>query len=171
MNSDLQIASPQVSVDIDRDRALALGVTPEQIQNALYTAYGDRQVSNIYAPANQYSVILEVQARRQARSDALSKLYIRSTRGSSFHSMRWRAVTRTVGSAERESLRPASCGDDFVQSAARAFRWAKRHRSVDAAVRELRIPVSVTTSFQGTVKEFQESFREPDGSPRSSRSW
>jgi HAE1 family hydrophobic/amphiphilic exporter-1 len=60
VNSDLLIASPQVTVNIDRDRALALGVTPEQIQDALYTSYGDRQVSNIYAPANQYSVILEV---------------------------------------------------------------------------------------------------------------
>src|SRR6266850_1432349 len=48
VNSDLQIASPQVTVDIDRDRALSLGVTPEQIQNALYTSYGNRQVSNIY---------------------------------------------------------------------------------------------------------------------------
>src|SRR5438874_1948429 len=61
VSSDLLIASPQVKVDIDRDRALALGVTPQQVQDALYSAYSDRQVSNIYAPANQYSVILEVQ--------------------------------------------------------------------------------------------------------------
>src|SRR5215813_12488859 len=60
VSSDLLISSPQVKVDIDRDRALSLGVTPEQVQDALYSSYGDRQVSNIYAPANQYSVILEV---------------------------------------------------------------------------------------------------------------
>ncbi len=47
-------------VDIDRDRALSLGVTPEQIQTALYTAYGNRQVSTIFTPANQYAVIAEV---------------------------------------------------------------------------------------------------------------
>ncbi len=51
VNSDLQIASPQVMVDIDRDRALSLGVTPQQIQDALFSAYGKRQVSVIYAPA------------------------------------------------------------------------------------------------------------------------
>jgi HAE1 family hydrophobic/amphiphilic exporter-1 len=81
VNSDLLIASPQLRVDIDRDRALAVGVTPEQIQNALYSSYGDRQVSNIYAPANQYSVILEVQPEYQRSPDALDKLYVRSANG------------------------------------------------------------------------------------------
>ena len=58
VNSDMQIASPEVTLDIDRDRALALGVTPQQIQNALASSFGSREVSTIYAPANQYSVIL-----------------------------------------------------------------------------------------------------------------
>ncbi|HMC98088.1 MAG TPA: efflux RND transporter permease subunit, partial [Flavobacteriales bacterium] len=60
VNSDMQIASPQVMVDIDRDRAQTLGITPQQVQDALFSAYSRRQVSVIYAPANQYSVILEV---------------------------------------------------------------------------------------------------------------
>ena len=68
-------------VDIDRDRALALGVTPEQIQDALYTAYGSRQVSTIYTPANEYSVIIEVEPQYQRDPSALSKLYIRSSNG------------------------------------------------------------------------------------------
>ena len=55
VNTDMQIASPQVMVDIDRDRAQALGVTPEQVQDALFSAFGTRQVSVIYAPADQYS--------------------------------------------------------------------------------------------------------------------
>ena len=54
VNTDMQIASPQLMVDIDRDRALALGVTPQQVQDALFSAFGQRQVSVIYAPANQY---------------------------------------------------------------------------------------------------------------------
>ena len=54
VNSDLQIASPQVIVDIDRDRASALGVTADQIENALYDAYGARQVSTIYTPIDTY---------------------------------------------------------------------------------------------------------------------
>ena len=60
VNSDLQIASPQVTVDIDRDRASALGVTADQIENALYDAYGARQVSTIYTPTDDYWVILEL---------------------------------------------------------------------------------------------------------------
>ena len=54
MNTDLQITSPQVIVDIDRDKAAALGVTADQIESALGTAYGSRQVSTIYTPTNQY---------------------------------------------------------------------------------------------------------------------
>ena len=81
VNSDMLISSPQVTVDIDRDRAQSLGVTPQQIQNALYTSYGNRQVSNIYAPANQYSVILEVEPQYQRTPDALQKLYVRSSKG------------------------------------------------------------------------------------------
>ncbi|MEY2411044.1 MAG: hydrophobic/amphiphilic exporter (mainly bacteria), family, partial [Verrucomicrobiota bacterium] len=60
VSTDLQIASPQVLVEINRDQATALGVTADQIENALYDAYGSRQVSTIYAPVNQYWVIMEV---------------------------------------------------------------------------------------------------------------
>ena len=76
-------------VDIDRDRAQALGVTPEQVQDALFSAFGTRQVSVIYAPANQYSVILEVEPQYQRTPDALSKLYVRSS-----HGARWCRSTR-----------------------------------------------------------------------------
>ena len=67
VTSDLQIKNPQVDVDIDRDRAAALGVTAQQIENALYTAYGSRQVSTIYAPNNEYQVIMELQPELPAR--------------------------------------------------------------------------------------------------------
>ena len=60
VNTDLQIASPQVMVNIDRDRALSLGVSPQQIQDALMSSYGNRQVSLIYQPSNEYQVIAEV---------------------------------------------------------------------------------------------------------------
>ena len=56
VNSDLQITNPQLRVEIDRDRAATLGITPAQIEDALYSAYGSRQVSTIYTPTNQYFV-------------------------------------------------------------------------------------------------------------------
>ena len=73
--SDLQIRSPQVVVDIDRDRAIALGLSPQQIEDALYTAYGDRQVSTIYTPADQYAVIMQVAPEYQRTPEGLSKIY------------------------------------------------------------------------------------------------
>jgi HAE1 family hydrophobic/amphiphilic exporter-1 len=79
--TDLQIANPQVLVEIDRDRASVLGLTAEQIENALYSAYGSRQVSTIYTATNQYWVILELEPRYQADPSALSLLYVRSASG------------------------------------------------------------------------------------------
>jgi hydrophobic/amphiphilic exporter-1 (mainly G- bacteria), HAE1 family len=157
VNSDLLIASPQVTVNIDRDRALALGVTPEQIQDALYTAYGDRQVSNIYAPANQYSVILEVKPEDKSGPNALEKLYIRSMGGQLVPLDAVALVARTVGplSVNHFGQLPAATISFNLKP---GFSLGEAATSVDTAIRELRIPVSVTTSFQGTVKEFQESF-------------
>jgi HAE1 family hydrophobic/amphiphilic exporter-1 len=77
----LQLSSPQMRVDIQRDRAAALGVTPEQIENALYDAYGTRQVSTIYTPTNQYYVIMELAPEFQGDPRSLSLIYIRSSNG------------------------------------------------------------------------------------------
>lgn len=81
VNSDLEIASPRVNVVIDRDRAAAAHLDAAQIENALYSAFGQRQVSTIYAPINQYRVLMEVQPKYQAHADYLSKIYFKSTGG------------------------------------------------------------------------------------------
>ena len=81
VTSDLQITNPQVDVKIDRDKASAVGLTAQQIEDALYYAYGSRQVSTIFAPNNQYKVILELEPRYQTDPAALSLLYIRSSKG------------------------------------------------------------------------------------------
>src|SRR5215468_5819326 len=158
VSSDLLIASPQVRVDIDRDRALSLGVTPEQIQNALYSSYGDRQVSNIYAPANQYSVILEVQPEYQGSPDALQKLYIRSAKAQLVPLDEVARIVRTVGplSVNHFGQIPASTISFNLQQ---GFSLGDAAQRVNEAVRELRMPASVSVNFQGTVKEFQESFQ------------
>jgi HAE1 family hydrophobic/amphiphilic exporter-1 len=79
VTSDLLIANPQVMVEIDRDKASALGVTAGQIENALYDAYGERQSSTIYTDINEYWVILEVEPQFQRDPDALGQLYITSS--------------------------------------------------------------------------------------------
>ncbi|MBZ0155510.1 MAG: multidrug efflux RND transporter permease subunit [Alphaproteobacteria bacterium] len=81
VTSDLQVKNPQVEVKIDRDRASSLGLTAHQIEDALYSAYGSRQISTIYAPNNQYRVIVELAPRYQEDPSALSMLYVRSSSG------------------------------------------------------------------------------------------
>jgi HAE1 family hydrophobic/amphiphilic exporter-1 len=77
LTSDLEITSPQLNVDIDRDKAASLGVTASQIENAFYDAYGPRWVSTIYAPVNEYKVLLELGPQFQADPSALSLLYFK----------------------------------------------------------------------------------------------
>src|SRR5437899_2728767 len=81
VTSDLLIRNPQVNVDIDRDKAASQGITPQAIEDALYTAYGSRQVSTIYAPNNEYQVILELKPEFQGDPNAMGMLYIRSSAG------------------------------------------------------------------------------------------
>ena len=78
---DLQVKNPQVNLDIDRDRAAALGLDANQIESALYSAFGPRWSSTIYAPTNQYKVLLEVSPKYQEFSDYLSKLFFKSPSG------------------------------------------------------------------------------------------
>ena len=81
VTSDVQIQTPQVDVQIDRDKAAALEVSAQQIENALYDAYGPRWVSTIYAAVNEYKVLLELEPQYQADPQALSLLYFKSTNG------------------------------------------------------------------------------------------
>jgi HAE1 family hydrophobic/amphiphilic exporter-1 len=81
VNSDLQVSNPQVNVVIDRNKALALGVSAYQIEDALSTAYSSRQVSTIYAPNNEYWVIAELMPQYQMNPQALSMIYIKSNTG------------------------------------------------------------------------------------------
>src|SRR5262249_2764845 len=81
VNSDLQISSPQVIVDIDRDRASALGLTADQIEDTLYSAYGSRQVCSIYTPTDDYQVILELLPKYQLSPSVLQMLYVTNSRG------------------------------------------------------------------------------------------
>ncbi len=81
VSSDLQMKNPQVTVNIDRDRAASLGLTVSQVEDALFSAYSSRQVSTIYAPNNEYSVIMELEPQYQRDPAALSLLYVRSSSG------------------------------------------------------------------------------------------
>jgi hydrophobic/amphiphilic exporter-1 (mainly G- bacteria), HAE1 family len=155
VTSDLEIKNPQVNVEIDRDKAAVLGISAEQIENALYNAYGDRWVSTIYAPTNQYKVIMELEPQYQLDTNALSKLYINSSNGhlvpldtvANFkedlgpktinHLGQFPAVTISF------NLKPGISLGDAVSS-------------INAAARDT-LPPSMSTTFQGVAQEFQKS--------------
>ncbi|HCE44217.1 MAG TPA: acriflavine resistance protein B [Lentisphaeria bacterium] len=81
ISSDLQISTPQVDIEIDRDQASKHGISIEQIENVLYSAYGTRQISSIFAPDDQYSVLMEIEPSKRGTPEALSLLHIRSDTG------------------------------------------------------------------------------------------
>ena len=81
VTTDLQITSPQILVDINRDKASSLGISAGQIERALGNAYGARQISTIYTPTDQYRVILEANENFKRESADLSRLFVRSSNG------------------------------------------------------------------------------------------
>ncbi|WP_298908196.1 efflux RND transporter permease subunit [uncultured Nostoc sp.] len=97
VNSDLQIKNPQVKVNINRDQASALGLTANQIETALSNAYGTRQVSTIYAPDNQYQVIMGVEPKYQQNSNALDLLSVRAPSGQLIPLNAIATLTKDVG--------------------------------------------------------------------------
>src|SRR5947209_20461181 len=78
VTTDLYIKNPQMTVDIDREKAAVYGVTVDQVRNQLYNAYGARQVGTIYMPTNDYQIILEVQPQFRVDPSDLSKLYMKT---------------------------------------------------------------------------------------------
>jgi HAE1 family hydrophobic/amphiphilic exporter-1 len=156
--SDLRLSSPRLNVDIDRDRALALGVTPEQIANTLYTAYGNRRVSTITAASNEYDVILEVMPEFQRDPAALQKLYIRSSTGKL---VPLSAVTKLI-----QSVAPLSVNHigqlpavNFQFNAKPGVSLSQATKEVDEAAREIGLPDTMSFSYQGTAQAFQSSVR------------
>jgi HAE1 family hydrophobic/amphiphilic exporter-1 len=156
VTSDLQIASPQLMIAIDRDKATVLGVTADQIENALYSAYGSRQVSAIYAPSNEYQVILEVEPQYQRDPAALSLLHVRSASGRLIPLDTVARVQPHVGPLtvnHTGQLSSVTLSFNLRSGVALGDAIA----SVNAAVGNLGVPASITTSFQGTAQEFEKS--------------
>ncbi len=170
VTSDMLIANPQLDVSIDRDAAAAYGVTPQAIENALYYAFGPAQVSTIYTDSDQFWVLLQVDPKRQADTSVLSSIYVtptlppKSTAGDatvtpSAQLVPLSAVTRTghsVGAATINHLGqvPATT---VSFNLAPGMSLSDAVSAVDRVVAELKMPESITTSFQGTAQSFQDS--------------
>ena len=156
VTSDLQIGNPQVLIEIDRQRASALGVTASQIENTLYNAYGQRQVSNIYTPSNQYWVILELDPRFQSDPSALSLLYVRSSTGALVPLNSVARLTRKVGPSSITHLgQLPSVTISFNLAPGEALGDAIKR--INAAMAEIQAPATLIGSYQGAAQVFQSS--------------
>src|ERR1044071_6657587 len=78
VTTDLYIKNPEMTVDIDREKAAIYGITVDQVRNQLFNAYGSRQIGTIYTPSNDYQIILEIQPQYKVDPNDLSKLYIKT---------------------------------------------------------------------------------------------
>ncbi len=156
--SDLQIKNPQVNIQIDRDKVSATGLTVDQVDTALYSAFGTRQISTIYAPNNQYKVILQVAPQYQHDPSELSALYVRSAGTGTLVPLS--AVT--TASTDAGPLTVNHTGQ--LPSVTLSFNLAAGMALGDAvsAVQEATksvLPDSITTTFQGTAQAFQASLQ------------
>jgi HAE1 family hydrophobic/amphiphilic exporter-1 len=157
VTSDLQIKNPQVNVVIDRDKASALGVSATQVENALYYAYGSRQVSTIYAPNDQYQVILELEDQYQREPSALSMLYIHSSGG--------QLVPLSTVATMTKDLGPLTVNHQGQLPAVTLSFNLKPGVAIGVAVPLVEklaketLPATVSTSFQGTAQAFQSSLQ------------
>jgi hydrophobic/amphiphilic exporter-1 (mainly G- bacteria), HAE1 family len=155
VNSDLQIASPEVTLEIDRDRASALGITAGQVEDALYSAYGERQVSTIFTPQNDYEVIMELLPQYQRDPNSVHLLYIRSSTGKLIP---LDAVTRPK--TDVGALQITHYGQlpsvTFSFDIAPGVSLGDAVDRIEQAARET-LPATVRTLFQGTAAAFQSS--------------
>jgi hydrophobic/amphiphilic exporter-1 (mainly G- bacteria), HAE1 family len=157
VSSDLQLNNPQVKVDMDRDKLSTLGLSANQVETALFNAYGARQVSQIYAANNQYGVILRVAPEFQADPGAMSLLHVRSNSGRLIPLESVARLTTEVGPFQVNhfgqlpavnisfNLGPGvALGDAVTQIQSTA---------------QSTLPATISLTFQGTAQAFQDSLR------------
>jgi HAE1 family hydrophobic/amphiphilic exporter-1 len=157
VTSDLQIKNPQVTLEIDREKASALGLNAQQVEDALFTAYASRQISTILTPNNEYQVIVELEPQYQRDPSALPMLYVLSSTGKLVPLHEVGRLKPSVGPLTVNhlgqipsvtisfNLKPGVALGDAVEAVGKLARTA--------------LPATITTSFQGTAQAFQASER------------
>jgi HAE1 family hydrophobic/amphiphilic exporter-1 len=155
VTSDLRMKNPQVNVKIDREKASATGITAAQIEEALYNAYGSRQVSLMLTPNNQYYVIMEMKDQFQLDPAALNLLYVRSQNGRLVPLDTVASLTTDVGplTINHQGQLPSvtisfnlAPGTSLGEAVVGINKLASEH-----------LPASIMTSYQGTAQAFQSS--------------
>jgi multidrug efflux pump subunit AcrB len=154
--TDQQNGGLLASLVIDRDTASRLGIVPQVIDDTLYDAFGQRQVSIVYTPLNQYHVVMEVEPRFWQRPDTLHDVYVRSPNGAQ--------VPLSVFARYEQTATPLSVGHQGQFPAitisfnlAPGASLGDAVRAIQQATSEIGLPPSIHGSLQGTAQAFQES--------------
>jgi HAE1 family hydrophobic/amphiphilic exporter-1 len=158
VNSTLELSSPEVVVEIHREKAAALGLTAGQIEGALFNAYGSRQVSTIYTPSNEYDVIMELEPEYQRDPSALSLLYVRSSVGRLVPLGTVATLAPGVGplSVTHLGQLPAVTLSFNLEPDVSLGEAVARIQAIE---REARLPPTIASRFLGTAQAFQSSVR------------
>jgi HAE1 family hydrophobic/amphiphilic exporter-1 len=158
VNTDLYITNPQMTIDIDREKAAVYGITIDQVRQELYNAYGNRQVATIYTATNDYQVILESGKEFQSNPSDLSHLYIKAANG---QMVPLDAVARLVPTVAPLQVNHQGAAPAVTIS----FNLLPGHSLGEAVAaiqkieRDSRLPATITTGFQGTAQVFQDSLK------------
>jgi hydrophobic/amphiphilic exporter-1 (mainly G- bacteria), HAE1 family len=158
VTSDLQITRPQVTVQIEREKASALGVSAQQIEAALNNAYGARQVSTIYTATNQFWVILELEPKYQTDPSALPLLYVRSSTGALVPLSAVAKLAYDVGPLQITHLGQLT-SVTLSFDVRPGVSLSQAVDQVHAAMRELQVPETLTGTFAGTAQAYQSSLQ------------
>ncbi len=156
VTSDLQVGNPQLTVEVDHDKAYALGLTPAQVSDALYSAYGTRQISTIYTPNNEYYVIMELLPEYQNNPDKLSLLYVRSSSGKMIPLDTFAKLVPSIGPLTVNHLGQLPAATiSFNLKPGTALGDATKLVEQEAT---RVLPADIQGTFQGTAQAFQSSF-------------
>ena len=156
VNTDQQSAGLELDLDLDRDSASRLGITPTDLDAALYDAFGQRQVATTFASMNQYRVVLEVMPHLQQGPESVEKLYLRSADGGMVpvSSITHRRESNTALSISHQGQFPATT---LSFNLAPGVSLGQAVDAVHKAESEIGMPASMHASFQGTAQAFKDS--------------
>jgi HAE1 family hydrophobic/amphiphilic exporter-1 len=156
VTSDAQLRGLQAQIKIDRDRANALGVSIEAVRSALYSAFGERQVSTIYLPTDNYQVIMEVAPEAKQDESAVANLYVRASTGALVPLSAFTTVERTVGPTSINhvgQLQAVTVSFNLAPGTALGDATAK----IDKAREAIQMPASIISTYGGDAAVFKSS--------------
>lgn len=157
-NIDLQLRNPQLSIDIDRERAASLGISSDQIRQALGNAFGSRQIATIFTPSTDYQVIMEANRAYQQDPAVLSRLLLKAANGLNVPLETVATIKPSVGplAVNRISQQPAVT---ISFNTAPGISLGDAVNAIRAAERDVNLPASIVTSFAGSAQLFQDALK------------